>query len=613
MMQGREMTALGQEVEASTIAKGRSSSNSSSDSTAASIKGTNRTAGSGFPKSLPNSTYEEQIAFLTELLEQGQQGTLINGTTVCAPWTAYFDFTVQLLTYMLGNIGSGFGRIAGTSVGMAAGASIGQSGGMVGGAAESTVLEPVEEAALREDVGQGWKGRQRRGLEQRVEANPPQGQGRWQGSRRQRRRRRQQQGVQPLEDATIGLAGASGIGLGSGFAIGTSTGAAAGRQYGEKIGQEMALWIINNANFAIAYFGTLVLADVMNGVDLIVTDGITKVKIQKIIRSQIQNIEDEIFEDFTSVYNATVYADFSNLEIESAVFRSTVDAFGGMGVLFGFAAGMPVGAAVGASSGGIYGSAGAGTTSGAAQAAGARKRTTGRKRRKAQTSASSLAEELAAIDPLVALTTFMWMGTSIGVGSGTAIGMGAGISGGWQLSNKIGYAMGHLVVKFLVKAFTVFQKVYGQVVVDQIEQAIFDASAIRINITYTPTCDFSNYTYHVQDISYYVGKPPAGDLGTEKNKRDGETGAAAAAPVSGEQNKDLAAAFLQLLGYAATPATKTAPELYASGFYSRTAASFQSAVAATGTKRKQDRAAYDACQSYAISEMYRQKSLCYLS
>ena len=54
------------------------------------------------------------------------------------------------------------------------------------------------------------------------------------------------------------------------------------RQYGEKIGQEVALWIINNANFAIAYFGTLVLADVINGVDLVVTDGVSRVRIQKI-------------------------------------------------------------------------------------------------------------------------------------------------------------------------------------------------------------------------------------------------------------------------------------------------------------------------------------------
>ena len=129
---GRATMSLGEEVEAATTAKGTSSSNSSSNSTASSIKGANCTAGGGFPKALPNSTYEERIAFLKELLEEGQEGTLINGTTACGPWTVYFDFTVQLMTYMLGNIGSGVGRMAGTSLGMAAGASIGQSGGSWG-------------------------------------------------------------------------------------------------------------------------------------------------------------------------------------------------------------------------------------------------------------------------------------------------------------------------------------------------------------------------------------------------------------------------------------------------------------------------------------------------
>ena len=316
------------------------------------------------------------------------------------------------------------------------------------------------------------------------------------------------------------------------------------------------------------------------------TNGISKVKIQKIIRSQIRKIENQIFQDFTSVYNATVYEDFAKLELESAVFQSTVDAFGGMGVLFGFAAGMPVGAAVGVSSGGIYGSSGAGTASGAAQAADAKRR----RRRKAKTAtSSSLAEEIASIDPLVALATSIWMGTSIGVGTGTAIGVGAGIAGGWALSSEIGYGMGLLMVKFMAKAFGVFQQVYGQVVVNQIEQAIFEASAIRINITYTPTCNFSNYTYPVQDISYYVGNLPACDFATGKNERDKKTGASAAAAGSSEGKEispDLAVALLQLLGYAATPAKKTAPAPPSSSFYSRTAASFQSAVAATETKGK---------------------------
>lgn len=281
------------------------------------------------------------------------------------------------MTHMLGNIGSGFGRIAGTSVGMAAGASIGQSAGLVGGAATSTVVMPAEETALGQGTGPGGqRGQQRRGLEQQAEAKQEQ------ESRRQRRRQRQQQSTQPLEDATIGLAGASGIGLGTGFAIGTSAGAAAGRQYGEMIGQEVGLWLINNLNFAVAYFGVLGLANLLNGIDLIVTNGISKVKIQKLIRSQIRKSENQIFQDFTSIYNSTVYADFANLESESGVFRSTVDAFGGMGALFGFAAGMPAGAAVSASSGGIYGSSGAGTASGAAQAAGARTRAPERRRRR---------------------------------------------------------------------------------------------------------------------------------------------------------------------------------------------------------------------------------------
>jgi len=130
------------------------------------------------------------------------------------------------MTYMLGNIGSGVGRMAGTSVGVAAGALIGQSGGFVGGAAASTVLMPAEEAALGQVTAPGGQGRRRRELEQRVEAKHLQGL--WQESRRQRRRRRQQQGAQPLEDATVCLAGSSGIGMGNGFAIGTPAGAAAG-------------------------------------------------------------------------------------------------------------------------------------------------------------------------------------------------------------------------------------------------------------------------------------------------------------------------------------------------------------------------------------------------
>jgi hypothetical protein len=204
-MMGKGMRAMGEEVPAATTAKETSSSNSSSHSTGSSTKGANCTAGGGFPKRLPNSTYEERIAFLTELLKEGQQGTLINDATACGPWTAYFDFTVQLMTYMLGNMGSGFGRMAGTSVGMAAGTSIGQSAGMVGGAAVSTVLMPVEEATLGQLTAPGGQGRRRRGLEQQVEAN----------QEKERRRRQQQQNTQPLEDATIGLAGASGIGLGT--------------------------------------------------------------------------------------------------------------------------------------------------------------------------------------------------------------------------------------------------------------------------------------------------------------------------------------------------------------------------------------------------------------
>lgn len=614
---GRAMPALGEEVEAATTTKGASNSNSSSHSTASFTKGANGTAGGSFPKSLPNSTYEQRTAFLNALLEQGQQGTLINSTAACDPWTAYFDFVVQLMSYMLGNIGSGIGRMAGASLGQAAGASIGQSGGLVGGAAASTVVMPAEEAALGQVTGPGGRGRGRRGrrLEQRGEAKPAQGQGQGQKRSRQRRQRRQQQGAQPLDGATVGLAGASGIGLGTGFAIGTPAGAAAGRAYGEKIGEEVALWIINNVNFAITYFGTLVLADVMNGVDIVVTKGINKVKIQKIVRSQVQTMEDQIFQDFNDVYNATVYADFVGLEAEAAVFESTVDAFWGMGALFGFAAGMPTGAAVGASSGGIYGSAGAGATSGAAQAAGPKMRTR-RRKRKVQTASSSLAEELAAIDPLVALAAAMWMGTSIGVGSGTAIGVGAGIYGGWQLFTEIGYGMGILMVKFLVKAFALFQQVYGQVVVDQIEQAIFDASAIHINLTYTPTCNFSNYTYPIQDIASLCWEPSAGNLATGKNEGGAQkpppNGPVAASSVTEETAPDLVATLLKLLGHAATTAYKGAPPT--SPFYSRTAASFfLSTAETTGTKAQQIRAAYNACQSYAMSEMHRAKSLCYLS
>lgn len=616
------MTALGEEeVEAATT---KGTNNSNSNSTAFCTKGAKCTAGGGFPKALPNSTYEERIAFLNELLEKGQQGTLINGTTACGPWTAYFDFTVQLMTYMLGNIGSGIGRMAGASLGQAVGASIGQSAAFVAGATVSTIVMPVEEAALGQVTGSGGQGR--RGLEQRMEAEPPQGQGheRHRQRRRRRQQQRQQQGAQPLDDATVGLAGASGIGLGTGFAIGTPVGIAAGRQYGEKIGQEVALWIINNANFYIAYLGTLVLADIMNAVDIVVTQGVNRATIRKILRAQIKHIEDKIFQDFASVYNATVYADFANLELESAVFQSLVYTFRTMGLLLGLAAGMPVGAAVGASSGGIYGSAGAGAASGAARAAGARTRMRER-RRKAQTapssssssSSSTLADELAAIDPLVALAAAMWAGTSVGVGSGTAAGVGAGIYGGWQLATEIGYGMGLLIVKFLVKAFAVLQQVYGQAVVNQIEQAISEVSSLSINITYTPTCDFSNYTYAAQDISYYVGKPPPpGDVVTGEHEGDKKEGASAAA-ASGEEEEtlpDLAAALLQHLGYAnAAAATKKgAPAPSASSAYTRTAASFQSS-ATGGTKAQQIRAAYDACKSYAMSEMHRQKSLCYLT
>lgn len=617
---GRAMPALGEEVEAATTTNSACNSNSSSHSTTSFTKGANGTAGGSFPKSLPNSTYEQRTAFLNALLEQGQQGTLINSTAACDPWTAYFDFVVQLMSFMLGNIGSGIGRMAGASLGQAAGASIGQSGGFVVGAAASTVVMPAEEAVLGQVTGPGGQGRGRRGrgLEQRGEAKPAQGQGQGQGQKksRQRRRRRQQQGAQPLDDATVGLAGASGIGLGTGFAIGTPAGAAAGRVYGEKIGEEVALWIINNANFAITYFGTLVLADVMNGVDIVVTNGIKKVKIQKIVRSQVQAMEDQIFLDFKGVYNATVYADFVGLEAEAAMFESTMDAFRGMGALFGFAAGMQTGAAVGASSGGIYGSAGAGAASGAAQAAGPKTRTM-RRKRKAQTASSSFAEKLAAIDPLVALAAAMWMGTSIGVGSGTSIGVGAGIYGGWQLFTKIGYGMGILLVKFLVKAFALFQQVYGQVVVDQIEQAIFDASAIRINLTYTPTCSFSNYTYPIKDIAYYLcGEPSAGNVATGVNEGGAQkpppNGPVAASSVEEETAPDLAATLLKLLGHAATPAGKGAPPTLP--FYSRTAASFFLPTAeTTGTKAQQIRAAYNACQSYAMSEMHRAKTLCYLS
>jgi len=200
--------------------------------------------------------------------------------------------------------------------------------------------------------------------------------------------------------------------------------------------------------------------------------------------------------------------------------------------------------------------------------------------------------------------------------------VGAGIYGGWQLSTEIGYGMGLLMVKFLVKAFAVLQQVYGQAVVDQIEQAIFEASKVPINITYTPTCDFSNYTYAVQDISYYVGKPPPpGDVVTGEHEGDKKEGASAAA-ASGEEEEtlpDLAAALLQQLGYAnAAAATKKgAPAPSASSAYTRTAASFfqsSAAAAATGgTKAQQIRAAYDACKSYAMSEMHWQKSLCYLT
>lgn len=608
---GRTMTAPAEEVEAAHATKGaNTTTNRSGSGSNNSSSSGNSTASSskydGFPKSLPNSTYDERIAFMNVLLAQGEQGTLGNGTSACSPWVAYFDFTVQLMTYMMGNIGSGIGRMAGTSVGLAAGASIGQSAGLVTGAAASTVLMPAEEAALGQVTGPGV-----RSLKQRGVAKSPQEQERQ--SHRQRRRQRQQQSAQPVDDATIGLAGASGVGLGTGFAIGTPAGAAAGRQYGEKIGKEVAVWVINNTNFAIAYFGTLILAELMNGIDLVVTDGITRVTIEKIIRSHIQDMEDKIFQDFTVVYNATVYEDYSNLELESAVFQSIVGAFRGMGVLFGFAGGMPVGAAVGASSGGIYGSGGAGAASGAARAGSMDKET----ERKAQAaSSSSVAEEIAAIDPLVANAAAMWMATSIGVGSGTAIGVGGGIYGGWTLSTEIGYAMGLLMVKGMVKGLALFQQSYGQVVLDQIEEAIFQATRIRINITYTPTCDFSNYTYPIKNISSYIVESPLDDVTGGRNESGKKAGgsAAAAAPNrgdGGDKTADWSAALLQLLGKAAT-AVKLEPP--ASSSYSRTAASFfQTAAVATGTKAQQIRSAYDACQSYAISEMYRQKSLCYLN
>ena len=341
--------------------------------------------------------------------------------------------------------------------------------------------------------------------------------------RRQRRRQRQQQSTQPLEDATIGLAGASGIGLGTGFAIGTPAAAAAGHQYGERIGQEVGLWLINNLNFAVAYFGVLGLANLLNGIDLIVTNGISEVKIQKLIRSQIRKSENQIFQDFTSVYNSTVYADFANLESESGVFRSTVDAFGGMGALFGFAAGVPAGAAVGASC--------------------KRRCASGwRKDKEEGPNGGVVVVDRKAcghwpprgprdlhVDGHLDRHRY---GDGHRRGGRDFWGMGA-FERGWLQDGPL------LVVKYMAKAFGVFQQVYGQAVVNQIEQAIFDSSAIRINLTYTPSCDYFNYTYPVKDISFYVGNLSTCDFATGKNEKDKKTGASGAAAASGEETETL--------------------------------------------------------------------------
>lgn len=595
-----------------------------------STKTFNSTMGGNFPRQLPNSTYDERVTFLKGLLTQGQDGTLLNATSPCGPWTEYFDFTVQILTYMMGNVGGTIGRLAGTGTGIVAGTSIGQSGALPAAAAASVLGTAAEETTL-EQATQGS------GQQRRRQQNSRNAEIRKTG---ETRRKRRQQAPRPVDDATLGLAAGSGIGLGTGFAIGTPVGMAAGRTYGERLGRELALWIINNVNFAIAYFGTLVVADVMNGIDIVVTYGVNSKAVRKILRSQIQGIEDQIFQEFAAVYNATVYQDFRNFEIESIVFYFLIKTMRSVGLLFGLAGGMPAGAALGSSSGGAFGSGGAGMAGGLGESLGSRKR-------KAQT--ASLAEDLAAIDPLVAVSAATWAAVSIGIGSGTAIGVGAGMYGGWQLSKQIGYSMGLLVVKFIVRLFTVLQQLFGQVVVNQIEGAIQEAAGIAINITYTPTCDFSNYTYPIKNISFYdVSRPssllsntmsekgaqPAAMNEAERTRDDGakeglhafaslvdsllsapvnaDAGEATTQENQSKEEEDLIAAFLQSFAFLSPDAAAKGTSSTSAAFFTKTPQDFfQPDKAGPGAKKITRRDAFIACRDYAKSEMYREKALCY--
>ena len=216
---------------------------------------------STYPRQLPNSTYDERLAFLQGLLAQAGQGTLVDPNDLCGPFVAYFDFVIQETEYILGNLGSGAGMITGSAMGESTGASIGQSAGFVSGSELTSMLQ----TAARPIPNPRRERRHRRRTQDTGATKPTTGNGGG-GMKKDPKHRRGQ-----YAEGTTAAGG--GMGMGAGFAIGVPAGIALGGAYGKLLGSEYAAWLIRDFNYAVAYSLVLPVALLINALEIIVRAG----------------------------------------------------------------------------------------------------------------------------------------------------------------------------------------------------------------------------------------------------------------------------------------------------------------------------------------------------
>lgn len=166
---------------------------------------------------------------------------------------------------------------------------------------------------------------------------------------------------------------------------------------------------------------------------------------------------------------------------------------------------------------------------------------------------------------------------------------------GWKLTRGVGYALALFIINAVDKSLSESQILYQDLVPRYVQDVIKFITGRVLGLTFTPTCNFTAYQYPIKGIDYY----DTSVWGSKKN------------PMSFKQYSQ------KLKNMASSPSKTTTNNAAASpqtsdliweelqkGF-SKTSQDFF----ATSDVSKEE--AFKDCQAYALSELYRRKSICY--